>query len=454
MAFFILYGNTILEVSAADKYNKTGTKSQENSHKIDDDDDDDDSDEDDDSKDSKIDKVDKAGKASKGNTDNKVAGGSKDDKKTEDGNDDDDEPAEPGQLSGFINSEVEAAQDWLSDSEGDSQAGLSANMYGLVSLQLTSGLKLGTELSFETEGDGEYLALESPSLFLKTLNFSYSGELGGIGFGKVNHFNEDNLVDSIWERSVNLFTSFPSSDLDLSETIGVRAWLNLGHFLDIDHYLYGGVFFQDTTLNRSVFTQRAPSNTNDNNLSNTGKPNNWVISLHGDELPYLPDWEYSVGVVKQLPGIDDLNSELSVFSGIYGEFDLDNDMEISPFGEFVYRDGANGQNQSAASVLLSLSVDTKPWIFGISYSHRHLIDHDNDNEVTDDSDAQLFASYYFESGLSVDVGYQFLKQDSETAHAINLAVSIPFEFMTNLYGTDKAVAKGLTRNSMKRKIRR
>jgi hypothetical protein len=373
-------------------------------------------------------------------------------KEDEEEDDDDDPPLETGHLSGFVNSE--ATHDWVGQFNGDSQTVLSANLSSLINIQLTSNLNFGVETSFETEGGGQYFAFESPSLFLNTLTIAYAGEFGGIGVGKYNPLNEDNLVDPIWNRQLNLFDNYPSDDLDISETIGLRAWLDLSSFIEADHYLYGAVFFRDDTpLGRSIFTQRAPLLSDTSGLAYTGKLNNWMVSLHGYELPFAPDWEYAIGAVSQSPGLGDLNRELSVFSGVYGEFDLSDDIALSPMVEVLYRDGADGKNQEAVSTLLSLSFEDGPWVYGASYSHRHLIDHVND-EVTDDDEAQLFASYYFDSGVYVDFGYQFLKEDGEAQNAVSLAVGMPLEFTKNLYGEEKPAGKKLARKSIKRIIRR
>jgi hypothetical protein len=453
LAVFILTVSSISSVSAVGKYNQVEVKSQ--TIQADEEDDEGDSD----GKKS-TDEKNKETIEAKDNKKTKAAPTAKRDKnefetETEEEDDDKDEdiPLEPGQLSGFVNPEL--THDWVDGNSADAKTQLSANLSSLINLQITSNLKLGVETSFEMEGGGQYFAFESPSLFLNTLTIAYAGEWGGIGAGKYNPLNEDNLVDPIWDRQLNLFDNFPSNDLDISDTIGLRTWFNLGSFLETDHYLNGGVFFRDDTpLGRSIFTQRTPLPSDVTGLAYTGKLNNWMISLHGDELPYAPDWEYAIGAVSQAPGLGDLNRELSIFSGVYGEFDLSDDIAVSPMAEVLYRDGADGKNQDVVSAVLSLSFEDGPWIYGSSYSHRHLIDHANNDDITDDNEAQLFTSYYFDSGAYIDFGYQFLSEDGEAQNAVSLAVGIPFEFTANLYGKEKAPKKGLERKSIKRIIRR
>ncbi len=453
---FILAVSCASSAGAVGKYNQVEVKSQQAIQVEEDEGDEEDQEEGDDEK--NTDNKNKASVAPKNNNETKVAPTAKQHKQgleakdEEEEDDNEDQPQDEGQLSGFINPEIR--HDWQGKLNGDSQTELFANISTLINLQITLHLKLGFESTLETEGRGKYFAFESPSLFLNTMTISYAEELGGIGLGKYNLLNEDNLVDPIWNRQFNLFDAYPSADLDLRDVIGLRAWLNLGSFMEVDHYLYGGVFFRDDTpLGRSIFTQRAPLLSDVSGLAYNGKLYNWMVNLHGDELPYAPNWEYAIGAVSQSPGLSDQNRELSIFSGIYGDYELGNDIDFYPMAEVLYRDGADGQDHSAISALVSLSFEDGPWIYGTSYSHRHLVDHANNDDITDDNEAQIFASYYFDSGAYIDFGYQFLSEDGDAQNAVSFAIGIPFEFTTNLYGKVDAAKKGFQRKSIKRIIR-
>ncbi len=152
------------DVSANDKFNQNENKPQETI-------DADDTEKDDLNSNKGLAQQDKAVKPAVKGLKEEVGG-----QEEEEEDDDEDPPQEEGQLSGFIN--TEATHDWLGKLDGDSQTELSANLSSLITLQITSNLKLGFESSFETEGRGQYFALESPSLFLNTLTIAYAGELG------------------------------------------------------------------------------------------------------------------------------------------------------------------------------------------------------------------------------------------------------------------------------------
>ncbi len=350
------------------------------------------------------------------------------------------------QLEGFIISEINNT--WNLQSEEKSSPETFTNIYMGLNLDLAPNFNMGLDMSFEAGGDG-WNSLKSPSAFVETLTVSYNGELGGISIGK--YF----LLKQIWDRQPGMFGHFISDDLDLSEAIGIRTWLNLDAFMDSDHYLYGGVFFRDTTpLSGSLASGNGQLLKTDSGVGNTEQFNNGVISLHGDELPFAPSWAYAIGFAYQSPGVDDSESESSFFSGLYGDFDITDDLESFPFTEWLIRSGADGEDQTAMTVLLGSSFQAGAWSFGSSYSHRYLQENSGSKNNFTDHNAQLFASYTFSSGVYIDFGYQFLKEDKVDSHGIRLAIGIPLDFTLNFASKRDHEGHEPDRNQIRRMIRR
>jgi hypothetical protein len=263
---------------------------------------------------------------------------------------------------------------------------------------------------------------------------SYSGEIGGIQLGKLD------LLEDIWDRGFEFFSNFQTVDLDLTEVIGLRTWWNLDTFLESEHYLSGGVFFQDTSfLSGNLKTGEDRLRKEDGGLANTEQLNNFFISLHGYELPFVSDWEYAIGFARQLAGEGDSNDELSLFSGLYGDYEFSEDAVFSPYVELLHRSGADGQDQDATTALVGLYFEKGPWIVGVSYSYRNTnvnkFEDEDEDEVDlgnyNDNNAQLFVSYTFPFGLYVDGGYQYLREEGEDIHTIGVAIGYPFEFFVS-----------------------
>ena len=351
-------------------------------------------------------------------------------------------------MAGFTISEIN--KQWTFEPEEKPLAETFASIYTLFNLNLTQNFNFGLEMSFEMGNDGEILEFKDPTINIEALTASYSGETGGVGIGK--YF----LLDGIWDRRPGLFGNFMSDDLDLDGVLAIRSWLNLGHFMDSEHYLYAGVFFRDTTfLSGSLITSNDRLLKDDSGLANTEQFNNFIISLHGDELPYASDWAYSIGFVYQSPGVDDSNSENSYFLGLYGDFDISEETEFFPFTEFLLRTGADGEDQTATTFLVGASFQHGPWNFGTSYSIRHLQENDSSTPSIIDHNAQIFTSYNFSSGVYIDLGYQFLRENETDNHVISLTIGFVFDFSTS-FAKEKegGEAHETDRNIIRQKIRR
>ncbi len=351
-------------------------------------------------------------------------------------------------LDGFMVSEFDKTWSFVPDEKPLAET--FASIYSLFHLSLTPNFNFGLEMSFDTGNEGELLEFRNPTINIEALTVSYSGETGGIGIGK--YF----LLDQIWDRQPGLFGHFISDDLDLDGVLAIRTWLNLGAFMDSEHYLYAGVFYRDTTfLSGSLITSNDRLLKSDGGLANTEQLNNLVISLHGDELPYAPAWAYSIGFVHQSPGEDDSNSENSYFFGLYGDFDISDETEFFPFTEFLYRNGADGENQTATTFLVGTSFQHGAWNFGTSYSHRYFQENDSSAPPVIDHNLQVFTSYNFSSGFYIDLGYQFLREDETNSHAISLTIGLFFDFSKS-FAEEKqtGITHETDRNKIRQKIRR
>jgi hypothetical protein len=377
------------------------------------------------------------------------------DERDEDEDEDEDEDDEDDEevnfypnLAGFTISEIN--KEWTFEPEEKPLAETFASIYTLFDLRLTQNFNFGLEMSFEMGNDGEILEFKDPTINVEALTASFSGEIGGIGIGK--YF----LLDEIWDRQPGLFGHFISDDLDLDGVLAIRTWLNLGNFMDSEHYLYAGVFFRDTTfLSGSLITSNDRLLKDDGGLANTEQFNNIVISLYGDELPYASAWAYSIGFVHQSPGEDDSNSENSYFFGLYGDFDISDETEFFPFTEFLYRNGADGENQTATTFLVGTTFQHGAWNVGTSYSYRYFQENDSSAPPIIDHNLQVFTSYNFASGFYIDLGYQFLREDETNSHAISLTIGLFFDFSKS-FAEEKegGVAHETDRNKIRQKIRR
>lgn len=379
-----------------------------------------------------------------------------DDSMDEDDEDDEDDiEFIAGDYSVIINPEITLDSNKTTDDKTFSA--LSLSTYGFFQLQLTDAFNVTAEASLSTQGDeGQYLAFEKPELTFSSLALAYSDGDLGIAVGKFDLQRDAGYFNQIWGRQLYGLNTFAVEDLDLSDVIGLRGWIDLGDD-ENDHYLYVGSFFRDNTALSDSYLSRSGNDRDElTGLGYTKKLNNWTVSLHGDEIPYIADWEYVVGVSKLAPDeAEDDNREISTFTGFYGDYELSNDLSISPIVEVLYRDGADGIDQNVLSASAGVTFSDDNWAYGGYYGFRRTSDKE-EREITRDKEAQVFVTYTFDSGMYIDFAHQFALLDEDKNNTTILAVGIPltFNFNGNIYGKQPNENDKPQMNQIRRIIRR
>ena len=357
-----------------------------------------------------------------------------------------------GDFFAIINPEL--SHNWQKDGAGNINSALKFELYSLLGLQITDGLDFRMESTLETQGTGDYIALKKPFLEIESLALTYKGDLMGLALGKFNLLNAADLVSPIWSKEEAFFSSLPNDNMDLSGAIGIRSWLNFDEFTGKEHYLYLSLFyFDDTRLARPFLNKTIDDRRNFTGVGYTGKLNNWMLSMHGELPIFNEDWSYSFGASRLQATSSVEHSEQNYFVGIYGDYELPGNLTLLPYIELLYQNGVEGANQKSNSGLAGLAFENNQWLYGASLSYRLIKDQDIE-ETTHDKDAQFFISYNFQSGAYLDFGYQVLRKDDEFNHVYAIALGLPFDFNTSLYGEQKNQPSRMKRNDIKRAIRK
>lgn len=385
---------------------------------------------------------------------------------------DDEEEEEAGDFESLIIPEATLAYD--REGEEASPTELSMNIYAYYQMMVTDDLEflLEGEVNTQSAGSDDHLALQKPELTISTLGFNFYTDFGGVGFGKFDFLRDEGLFDAIWARQLYGRSSLPAADLDLSDVIGVRAWLDLEDVLPGSHSLYLGAFFRDNTfLNDAYLSRSGNSDERITGLGYTRRLNNWVISLQGGDFETLPGWEYVVGATMLTNNSQDdlvsddeddeaddlaiVNREISLFTGLYGEFEVTNELEVNPLIEILYRDGADGFDQNVLSFATGVALNQGNWTYGGYYSNRRT--HDKlEEEYLYDSQLQAFISYTFDSGVYLDIEHQRNIFDSDRSNATFVSLGIPITFSSegNIYGRRSTKSTDEPKSNVRRFIRR
>ncbi len=384
---------------------------------------------------------------------------------------DDETEALAGDYEALIIPEATLSYDKSNDEASPGE--LSANIYGYYQMMVTEDVEFIVEGEINTQSSDpdDHLALVKPALNINSIGFNYYTDFGGVGIGKFDLLRDESLFDAIWARQLYGRENLPASDLDLSNVIGARAWIDLEDILPGSHMLYVGAFFQDNTfLNEDYLSRSGNPDERITGLGYTRRLNNWMVSLIGGDFDTLPGWEYVLGatlLTNNSPdsldldedddgfGLDVVDREMSFFSGLYGEFELSDRLEVSPLVEVLYRDGADGFDQNVFSFAAGISLNQGNWTYGGYYSNRRTFDK-TEEAYFYDSQLQAFISYTFESGIYLDIEHQRNIFDSEKSNATFVSLGIPITFSSegNLYGRRRATSSDDPKSNVRRFIRR
>lgn len=187
-----------------------------------------------------------------------------------------------------------------------------------------------------------------------TLNFDPVRVYGG----KIHpHFGR------AWDKAPGLYGTDFAEDYEIVEKIGVGVGYDIRAYGL--HTLSFESFFADTSfLSNSVFTRPEAGGPNvlrpkrlareDGGVSNTGRLDNFAVSLEGGRIPDMHGFGYTLGYLLQQASNETERDEKSWVVGTWWEFPIGTRMEFVPFFEFANQTNRQGTDQNANYYTLGL----------------------------------------------------------------------------------------------------
>jgi hypothetical protein len=343
---------------------------------------------------------------------------------------DDMKPAEAAEtpnypyIAGKLNLELD--NDWLFHSDDPSaefnNLYLSSNTLE-VKLGLTRvfSINLGWTLEQVKDQSGpRNCTICDIGLYMDTLDFQ--ADVGNWSFTAGKH---EPAFGFAWDIAPGVFGTNYAEDYELSEMWGLGA----AYTFDTDfgkHTLALNTFFADTTvLSESLFTNRGRLHLGDGGAGNTGRLDNFAVTLFGEEIPSLPGFKYNIGYRHLSAGRGDYGDENGVILGLAKETELGNDLKLGLLGEVAYFHNYGGTDENATYATLGASLARGPW-------HGELTGEIRDFEVAGtDHLVQVSAGYGFESGYDLSVGYAFEHAEGIDNQYIGVRLTKCFSFATS-----------------------
>lgn len=301
------------------------------------------------------------------------------------------------------------------------EAALAAQFHFTPGLLLNLGLTLEPVLDplpFEDRFFGDVgLYVDTLSLQADMGNFSFTAGKFGPGFGRA------------WDNTPGIWGTDFAEDYELAEQIGFGASYAIETGTAGTHTIGANVFFADTTVfSDSLFTRRGRVSTADGGAGNTGRLDNFSVTLDGADFPSLPGFSYHLGYRHLSAGLGDLGSENGFVGGIAQETELASGLVLAVSGEVAHFVNFGGTLDRATYFTPGLSLAGEHWHGEVAGTVRR-INFDGGGAQTDYL-AQISAGYTFDNGIDISAGYAFVRADDIRNHVVGVRLSKTFEFST------------------------
>lgn len=261
-------------------------------------------------------------------------------------------------------------------------------------------------------------------LYLDTLNvqadvgnFTFVAGKFGPSFGRA------------WDNTPGIHGTDFAEDYELAEQIGFGGAYTFETETAGKHTLAANLFFADTTVfSDSIFTSRGRVSVNDGGAGNTGRLNNFSVTLDGFEIPGMTGFSYHIGYRHLSPGMGDFGAENGYVAGIAHEMETSSGATIGFTGEIAHFTNAGGTPDNATYFTPGLSIAFEHLHGEVSGTVRRINFGGGGGQT--DYLAQISAGYTFDNGVDVSVGYTHVVEAAVRSHIFAARLSKSFEFST------------------------
>lgn len=294
--------------------------------------------------------------------------------------------------------------------------------------------------------------LDSGSAFIAELALRYDADNYSLvaGHASVNYSLAKMYAAGMWGSSL------------IRKEYGVDGMMVLGGSYKIDggslgnHSISATAFMVDTTaLSDSFGGSRDPTPLSIGGPANTGKFNNFGLSLDGLKIKALPKFKYQVAAVKlttqslynentNQPVASQFlaNEQRYVVAAMWDKIDLVSSIKLTPLFEYNRTLNAEGIASYDKSFYTgSFLFGYKQWNLGFSASlwDTNWSKVSNGNKIIPsnsyfndrNNQSQIALGYIFSNGLKASIGYRkenkYIKENTQTI-GINLKYDLPFAF--------------------------
>lgn len=232
-----------------------------------------------------------------------------------------------------------------------------------------------------------------------------------------------------WEEAPGLFGPDLAEDYEITEMIGFGISYPFDAGENGTHTFNANAFFVDTTvMSESLLTNRGRVTLADGGPANTGRLDNFSLTLDGEEIAAAPGLSYNFGFTYLSAGVGDAADQQGYVFGLMHSTDLANGATVGLIGEIVYFNNAGGTLDDATYFTAGFSFEKDSWHGELAGTIRQISLADGGADTT--SLLQVSGGYVFENEVDLTVGYAYVDEVGTTSHTVGIQLSKSFSFAT------------------------
>ncbi|MBT5565139.1 MAG: hypothetical protein HOH20_01155 [Rhodospirillaceae bacterium] len=269
---------------------------------------------------------------------------------------------------------------------------------------------------------GENLVLEKQGVFAEEVMLAYHGDTWSMHAGKFN-----TAFGTGWDLGAGIWGVDFAEDYEVTEKLGLAATRTFASETSGQHTLYGSVYRADRSfLSGSLIEDRGRLRLADGGTTNTKDFESYTVSLTGEDILGMGGLGYHLAYRSHAHGDADLNAvrEDGFAASLFGVVPIGG-LEIEAMTEGAYINNAEGSFDDISYLTLGgTAYFADSWNAALSVTFRTT--HVEGGADTKDHRFQATTGYAWDSGISLDFGYRYSREDGTSDHVLGFLMAYAF----------------------------
>ncbi|MCU7843918.1 MAG: hypothetical protein KZQ93_08775 [Candidatus Thiodiazotropha sp. (ex Monitilora ramsayi)] len=324
-----------------------------------------------------------------------------------------------------LSAEVEYASTYSATDPEFERDEFLARIQSYSNYQITDNTNVLLDLDLILDGEEEKLSqasrfLDHEGLNVDLLKMEYSKDTFTLFAGRYEPAEE------IFPNTPAFFGNY-AHYIDLDEKVGFGGSVKLNESLKGEHIITTHFFHLDTSfLSAPLFTDRGRIRKEDGGISNTGKFNNYLITVNGSNLHDEKGLSYVLGYGLQNGGLETELDERMLIGGIYHSFEASENSDIELAIEHVNLRNAGGYSEEHRTFTLGASYNQWPWSIGLVFSQRRVNSLDTFDSRSDRI-YEIVGRYFVGDHVGIETAFEFLKENEEKERLFGIVIVYYFD---------------------------